>query len=449
MAPGLGSRVAAAVRPDVKRIADDVGAALRANAPDGKTWLTAHDERVRPSHADTDGQEIPGNLRYQLPKMAYIRGHRAEGTARYITTTGYDLAREPGDPDLPIEQRINCFTGDTPVSATGMQASMCSVYTGPLVRVSTASGRVVTGTPNHPVLTDGGWIALGGLNVGDDLVVRTVRDLVAVRRLTVGGDPEVQHLPATFREVHAALSKAGLAARVSRVAVNFYGDRPAGDVEVVGADGVLADSREPGEGQMPQKVGFEAPDNAGAPGGLPLQFKAARLGASPGRVRRFSQALTFLCAGLRHAYPHRFRSPARFNSSSQERPADWPSADAVRSGKCLFALAREVATDEVVNVERLPHGSHEVYTLSTDIGIYIVAGGIVAANCRCSSVPLPGAIARKVRVEDPRVEGVRVTARVSITYPRVVESEHPDTGDSGGGWVRQSVQDVAAANRLR
>jgi hypothetical protein len=55
---------------------------------------SARDERVRPTHVDTHGQEIPGNLRFMLPKLNHQPGH--------------DPARHPRDPDLPIGQAVNC-----------------------------------------------------------------------------------------------------------------------------------------------------------------------------------------------------------------------------------------------------------------------------------------------------------------------------------------------------
>jgi hypothetical protein len=108
----LASRIAAACQPHVQRIAEDVGTAVRRTAPDGKTWVTSHDEKVRPSHVHTDGQEIPGNLRYQLPRYTYIRGSHGQG---YADTGQVDLAREPRDEALPADQRINCRCVSVPV----------------------------------------------------------------------------------------------------------------------------------------------------------------------------------------------------------------------------------------------------------------------------------------------------------------------------------------------
>lgn len=79
--------------PVVDNAADIARDEAQRAAPPVGVWLTARDERVRPTHRDTDGQEVPDNLRFRLPS--------AHGT-------GYDMAQAPRDPDLPIEQRIAC-----------------------------------------------------------------------------------------------------------------------------------------------------------------------------------------------------------------------------------------------------------------------------------------------------------------------------------------------------
>lgn len=93
----------------------------RERAPDAKAWLTAKDERVRPSHDHADGQTIPENLSYQLPSLTYIRkGRGPDGKAvnpagGWKVASGVDLAREPRDPRLPIEQKTRCRCESAPL----------------------------------------------------------------------------------------------------------------------------------------------------------------------------------------------------------------------------------------------------------------------------------------------------------------------------------------------
>lgn len=79
--------------PQVARIRDDAADAAARYAPDAKTWGTARDERVRPTHVDADFQTIPANLRYRVGRPGGV---------------GEELARVPRDPDLSAANRINC-----------------------------------------------------------------------------------------------------------------------------------------------------------------------------------------------------------------------------------------------------------------------------------------------------------------------------------------------------
>jgi hypothetical protein len=100
--PNLEAEVAARIlRPLVDQATDRVRDGARAGAPPVKVWLTARDERVRPSHVRTDGQAIPANLRYKVPRPDV-------GNDVGDERTGHELAREPRDPSLSIGNRANC-----------------------------------------------------------------------------------------------------------------------------------------------------------------------------------------------------------------------------------------------------------------------------------------------------------------------------------------------------
>jgi hypothetical protein len=102
MTAGLDTLVAAKiVRPYVDHLTVRVETEAKRGAPDAKTWLTRRDEKVRPSHVYADGQEVPSNLRYKIPKVN-------TGNDANDIRAGFDLARRPGDPDLPIGNRIHC-----------------------------------------------------------------------------------------------------------------------------------------------------------------------------------------------------------------------------------------------------------------------------------------------------------------------------------------------------
>jgi hypothetical protein len=93
-ARGLDEQIARRVAaPRVRKVAVEVERGAKVRAPNVHVWLTARDERVRPTHHHTDGQAIPANLRYKV---------RANDTD---TPT---MMRAPRDPSAPIEETANC-----------------------------------------------------------------------------------------------------------------------------------------------------------------------------------------------------------------------------------------------------------------------------------------------------------------------------------------------------
>lgn len=102
----LDQRVAEALlAPRIEHLGSRVEDEAKRGAPDAKTWLSARDERVRPSHVYADGQEVPDNLRYKIPKALDDN----------VATNGFDLARVPRDPALPIANRVNCRCESVPI----------------------------------------------------------------------------------------------------------------------------------------------------------------------------------------------------------------------------------------------------------------------------------------------------------------------------------------------
>ena len=92
-----------------------------------------------------------------------------------------------------------------------------------------------------------------------------------------------------------------------------------------------------------------------------------------------------------------------------------------------------------------PSGGHESAQAPRDPDLSIEN----RANCRCLAVDLPGVIAERVQAGDVALRGPRATASVSVAFPRIVESEHPSGGESGGGWVRRSIEETAASSVAR
>ncbi|MEU5978433.1 hypothetical protein [Streptomyces sp. NPDC047315] len=87
-ARGLEEQLARMLAPAVQRIARQVEIEAKRFAPPTKRWVTVGDDRVRPTHVEANGQEIPENLRFKLDSMQWDIEHRGVGAHTYMLKPG-------------------------------------------------------------------------------------------------------------------------------------------------------------------------------------------------------------------------------------------------------------------------------------------------------------------------------------------------------------------------
>jgi SPP1 gp7 family putative phage head morphogenesis protein len=194
-------------------------------------WLDSGDQRVRKSHRNMNKVLVNWN---DLPSPEVLVGEKSAG--RY----------GPGG-------IYNCFTGDTKVTApSGIKTLWRAPYRGDIVQINLEGGIFFRVTPNHPILTEHGWVAARALDVGNNLV-----------RLFTGWhtsiEPNVNDGVPTFSEVFDAASLCGN--RSSSFGLNFHGDVIRDDIDQISiADDLYFD----GQSGRPHSVGkFSFPDTNG------------------------------------------------------------------------------------------------------------------------------------------------------------------------------------------
>jgi hypothetical protein len=186
----------------------------------------------------------------------------------------------------------NCLTGDARVRPIGHLLRIYrSRYDGPLFRVKTAGGDEFTATAHHNVLTPAGWVAVESLGAGDNLCDASRGERMAP------ADPDVGDMPPQISEIYHAAENRWGSERVQGSVVNFHGDRPVGEVDVVELRGDLLPVRPPGrqrredgefgwalhaavslpgDGGAPHPVGLAGSERRAAHGPLPALVPAAR-----------------------------------------------------------------------------------------------------------------------------------------------------------------------------
>ena len=282
-------------------------------------------------------------------------------------------------PSIPLHP--HCLPGDAHVLARGVSGHTERWYEGPVVRIGTRSGNHLTCTPNHPVLTPRGWVAAGGLHVGDHVISGRAGDRMLHRLL------HDEHVEGRIEQViHARRESPQVTTRPVPVAPeHFHGDGRGSQVAHVGTNHELWDAHDAALQQEIVQATLVLAVEAALAGARvrSRDLRALGIGRVAARLvggRHLARALRRAHASPLHALG--LAAPAPWDARVVEAHVDDVAADAVAGRETVDALAGHVTPDEVTVVERDAFRGH-VYNLHTRDGWY-VANGIVTHNCRCS-----------------------------------------------------------------
>ena len=178
-------------------------------------WLGVGHDREREDHIATEDMNEPAGVGIDEP---------------FDTPVGPVMnPGESGDDDFDI----NCFLPDTPVRGEFV-SGLKSLYSGEAIEIITDGNRRLSVTPNHPILTEKGFILARNLTEKDNLVC----DGFIVDK-TFTGDIHKQNRPALVQDVIQALIYSGGTRPVpSSARFDFHGDEKFlnGNIHQVGAD---------------------------------------------------------------------------------------------------------------------------------------------------------------------------------------------------------------------
>lgn len=334
---------------------------------------------------------------------------------------------------LPLH--ANCVPAGTYVAAEGVLGVSRRDYSGQLVVLFTASGQKLTITPNHPVLTDQGWVPAGLVHEGDHVLRSRLGDRERRR------GPHEGDRPTLIEEVwRAATVLHGLDARRMPLAPeDFHGDGVDGEVDVVATGGLLSHvgdvsfGHRSGESLLVDghRTGPRLPGQGG-----PSESLLGRRDASGGSVRGRGDGLALRAVGADVTLRTGRRVSSAFHAGLSEDPCSDGPADVMTQGQIQFRGAGDVLLDHLLDREVVPleaprfdpggaqfagegrhtyaqlgrdlrhrlagnveldrlvdkrwvEGSHAVFNLHTTEGWYS-AGGLIVSNCACTVLPIVG-----------------------------------------------------------
>lgn len=119
-----------------------------------------------------------------------------------------------------------CVVGDTIVSGPAIQKVFSRHYTGNVIIIETAGGKHLTVTPNHPILTESGWVAAELLQEGDYVVSSPDSNGAA---LGIGIDN--YQMPTVIKEIAETFSM--VSTEMKCTTPDFHGDGVGSDAYIV------------------------------------------------------------------------------------------------------------------------------------------------------------------------------------------------------------------------
>ncbi|HDP1233939.1 TPA: minor capsid protein [Salmonella enterica] len=294
----------------------------------------------------------------------------------------YEIGKGPLPPAHP-----NCLLGDTVVS-TGSRVSNVfkRSYKGVIVYITTKSGRSLSITPNHQVMTSTGWVEAGKLNLGSKLVCGN--------DVAVALHHQENNVVAEFADLFSAAKVSVDSSAVTTSPTtpeDFHGDGSDGEVEIVLVDRLSWNKVKASLGEqiindkLPMTTGvnvtlpcLSAPQQFGMVG---LSSPYSLMGGSTKRAPVFGSAVS-------HTSEHSLASVPDVNTARLQNPHNWVAGNADELANFDWANTTGVEMDDVVD---LVFGEADfcghVYNLENEQNWYL-ANGIIAHNCRSTTAPV-------------------------------------------------------------
>lgn len=387
-------------------------------------WRTMGDHKVRESHDRLDGKVIDWNNPPIVDEKTGRRDH-----------AGNDF---------------NCFIGETPVSTIGIPIrSYNRHYIGKIIVIDIGSVRIKS-TPNHPILTERGWVPAQFINNTDKVFQRLSSNHVNIFT------NEINNRFITIKEIHDFFTISYPTIRIDGTNVQFHNDGIVDQkVNVVSMDSSLLNetniifpkniseniftNSDPNfslfksfgrscdafnfrfNTDSRSMTGFNLISSSSFIHARPFQLFSGTLitdnnriyfqnfsDTSPTRIELTGNEIFTIARNIRgndfldrkissiinQNYPVRFKNSANNSSVDSEffcndmqSFIDMIGFQNIINRQIYFPCTLVPFTSASIDTISHEIYSGEVYNLETETGIYI-AGDIIVSNCRCQAQPI-------------------------------------------------------------
>lgn len=281
----------------------------------------------------------------------------------------------------------NCLSAETTVLAPDKIAGFVATYTGSIIKLRFASGRRLSVTPNHMLLTPHGFTFAKSMKKGCNVI--SCSDFERI--ITV--DPDDHGNPARIDNIVKAFAESSRmsAHRVPVSTKYLHGDGEfcQGNIHIVGTDRFLMDDLNAIRNEQTNKLGLETSGQLSkfiSFGALTQLLKATAF-AADSSMGRFREAFATNRAFALHSDNIGLTRTAEVKPNGEKYTLDWRSTAPVALRQCQNRFAGFIELDEVVDVEVKSVSHLKVYDLQCESTMYI-ANGILSSNCRCAVLPL-------------------------------------------------------------
>lgn len=316
---------------------------------------------------------------------------------KFHTIWNHDLAY-PGDPSAPAEEVINCFVKETRIASnTSVEAATEREYIGELVTIETRGGIKFTCTPNHPVLTDKGWIAAGALYEGCNILTSGFTE-----NFCSWIYPNKNNVVPRIYDIYQLFSRISFVNRIGRGLVNFHGDIPDTDVKVVFSPCFLQNRRKPIFFKKIKHFFFEFSDFEKATFSckcMIYKFTSRSWQSATRFIRFLRNFCLFFRSCMLKTKKLRFAKAADRTAVFKKKTINSSSIQSFSVCDGIDRFPVDVTVDDIISVKRRKNVACHVYNLQTENQIYGVNESIsqngekhnckfaIVHNCHCVLIP--------------------------------------------------------------
>lgn len=421
---------------------EETNMSLRELLP-GEQWRV---RRLQRTESHRSSQMASLDMARQVVKDLGIEGATKTWHLNSMTTDHCDLCESLDGVEIPLgdsfadladlghfsagapevaDAHPNCVLGDTNVLADQVKLATKFNYSGDVVKITTADGRVLSVTPNHILLTDKGWVRAKNIKKGFKTVAYSDR----IKSAILSAYPAKNKMETPIADVFASLSKSLDVTTTSMplTAIDFKGDAVENEkVDIIlpkslkGNEGDATTSKLSGNLDFIGSVKFASPLDGFS---TLHQSLISILLASSGVPS--TDGLGFSLSDCETSVPSSlgFALSSWYNSRIEKSATDCAAIDTELLGKSMLADSGLVKLDDVIDIEVNHVEDTPVYDLQTLSTLYL-ANGLVSSNCECyltyNFPPNPENGEKTVKVKCPKCKRYICEASKSVKLTNVV-----------------------------